>query len=350
VPRRKPTSDVASALRRHVVAHGLAGDVPVIEGVESPAEWQAHRAAVIADWQPSGAMETEYADRIARLTWRLRRVDRFEVDSITVARERVEFDFARARRWDGRPSSVEEARAQADQAARIVRMVQRLTRVAPDTRLPGADVERFLDELARDAELDLDDILDALHEAEAAALEADDGGNDAASADDLMRAGAAVSEGEAAGPATPTGSAARGAGAAAVAEPDGEAIDNDVLSRPAHAAIRWTATRLITVLRALAADDAAAFEDAMRAFVTRARALAAGAEREAAEARDEIDRMRRERLLPGAREMDLIIRYESALNRMLYQAINQLESAQARRNGAPVALPLRLQHYGGRNG
>jgi hypothetical protein len=225
-------------------------------------------------------------------------------------------------------------------------MVERLIHVAPDTPLPAADVERFLDELARDADLDLDDILNALHEAEAAALEADEAA-DRSRVTTAADASIGVAGARERGTRTRPDAHGPGLRAAAHSESEDEATD---VGAAAYAAGAWTAARLMTVLRALAADDAAAFEDAMRTFVARARALAAGAEREAAEARDEIDRMRRERLLPGAREMDLIIRYESALNRMLYQAINQLESAQARRNGAPVALPLRLQHYGGRNG
>jgi hypothetical protein len=59
----------------------------------------------------------------------------------------------------------------------------------------------------------------------------------------------------------------------------------------------------------------------------------------------EVDRMYQERLLPDTPTMDLIIRYEASLNRMLYQALNQLEANQSRRAGAPTPLH-RVQAFG----
>ncbi len=55
--------------------------------------------------------------------------------------------------------------------------------------------------------------------------------------------------------------------------------------------------------------------------------------------------MRDERLLPDAATLDRIIRYEASLNRMLYQALNQLEATQSRRTGAPTPLH-RVQAFG----
>ncbi len=98
MPRRKPTSNVGAALTRlNAVQHGLTAEAPVIPGVESAEEWDAHRAAIVDDRAPVGAMEAALVDRIARLAWRLRRVDRYECTSIAVARDRVEFDFAATR-------------------------------------------------------------------------------------------------------------------------------------------------------------------------------------------------------------------------------------------------------------
>ncbi|MDP9236054.1 MAG: hypothetical protein M3P30_01415 [Chloroflexota bacterium] len=55
--------------------------------------------------------------------------------------------------------------------------------------------------------------------------------------------------------------------------------------------------------------------------------------------------MGEERLLPDAPTLDRIIRYESNLNRILYQALNQLEAIQSRRGGAPTPLH-RIQAFG----
>ncbi len=83
----------------------------------------------------------------------------------------------------------------------------------------------------------------------------------------------------------------------------------------------------------------------LAAAVSRARGIAAGWQLEVARIGDEIDRMREERLLPDAATLDRVIRYEASLNRMLYQALNQLEATQSRRNGAPAALH-RVQAFG----
>lgn len=48
MPRRKPTSNVGTALTRlNAVQRGLTAEAPVIPGVESAQEWQAHRAAIV---------------------------------------------------------------------------------------------------------------------------------------------------------------------------------------------------------------------------------------------------------------------------------------------------------------
>jgi hypothetical protein len=45
-------------------------------------------------------------------------------------------------------------------------------------------------------------------------------------------------------------------------------------------------------------------------------------------------------MLPSAEVMDNIVRYESALHRQLYRAINQLERLQRRRLGDNVPAPI----------
>lgn len=107
----------------------------------------------------------------------------------------------------------------------------------------------------------------------------------------------------------------------------------------------WTTGRLLAVLKALAGRDGDAFSDLLRTAVSRARTIAAGWQIEVARIGAEIDRMREERLLPDAATLDRIIRHEASLNRMLYQALNQLEATQSRRTGAPAALH-RVQAFG----
>jgi len=107
----------------------------------------------------------------------------------------------------------------------------------------------------------------------------------------------------------------------------------------------WTVGRLIAVLEALAARDGDAFDGVLVEAVGRARTIVSDARLAVAPLGEEIDRIRRERLFPDAATLDNIIRYETALNRMLYQALSQLEATQSRRAGAPTPLH-RIQAYG----
>jgi hypothetical protein len=107
----------------------------------------------------------------------------------------------------------------------------------------------------------------------------------------------------------------------------------------------WTVGRLVAVMEALAARDGEAFVDVLAAAVARARTVAGDTRLSLVRLDEEIDRLRRERLLPDAPTLDRIMRHEANLNRMFYQALNQLEAAQSRRCGAPTPLH-RIQAYG----
>ena len=73
-----PNTDGGKALARlNAVSHGLRAASPVVPG-EDPAAWEAYREAVVSDLAPVGMLETELADRVALLSWRLRRVSAFE--------------------------------------------------------------------------------------------------------------------------------------------------------------------------------------------------------------------------------------------------------------------------------
>ena len=53
---------------------------------------------------------------------------------------------------------------------------------------------------------------------------------------------------------------------------------------------------------------------------------------------DEQDRMRRDRALPPQQELLNLTKYELGLNRMLFQAMHELEAVQSRRGGTPIPL------------
>ena len=277
MPRRKPTSNVGAAMTRfNAVEHGLTAQAPVIPGVESLEEWEAHRAAMFADRQPQGHLESQLVERIATLTWRLQRVAHYECESIAVSRERVEFDLAEKRKRSDEPKSLAEADARIDDAKRCLQILEHLHKTPPESPLPATDVSTILDELADRAERDADEFYDGI---------------------DLP--------------------------------PDG---------------VR-TAGELVAIFEALSERDSEAITETLAQTISAARTIASGREHDRVSIAEELDRMLRERLLPDGPTLDRITRYETALNRMLHQAISQLEAAQSRRAGAPIPL-ARVQVYG----
>lgn len=273
-------SDVSTAITRfNALRHGLTSNAPVVPGVESAEEWQEHLDAILSDRAPDGAVETKLAERAASLIWRLRRVERYECESIAVGRERVDDDFAKQQlmAFNNRAQSVAEAEQRAEDARRCLDLIQGLLKMPPDMLLASSDVEAILRELADQAEEELDGFMDGI-------------------------------------------------------------------AQPASGD-RWTAGSLLAAFRAIAARGGEAFEQMLADTVARALVIVGGQELEVARIAQEIDHMTRERLLPDAATLDRIIRYETALNRMLYQALSQLEAMQSRRAGAPTPLH-RIQAYG----
>ncbi|MBI5284754.1 MAG: hypothetical protein HY874_06635 [Chloroflexi bacterium] len=275
-PRR--TSDVGTALARfNALRHGVTSTAPVIPGVESAEEWEAHREAVAAALAPQGAIESILAERIALLAWRIQRVARYECSAIAAGRERVEFDYARSKERTDDPPTVAEAENRLEDARRCLKVIESLLETPPDTPLASIDAEKILEDLADSADELVEDLLEGIEAAEPGGL--------------------------------------------------------------------WTSGRLVAVFEAIAARDGDVFAELLGTAIARGRTIARGWELEVARIGDEIDRMRDERLLPEAATLDRLIRYEGSLNRMLYQALNQLEATQSRRTGAPTALH-RIQAFG----
>jgi hypothetical protein len=82
-----PQSTTGKAIAKlNAVIHGLGCAAPVALG-EKVEEWEIHRSAMIAAIAPIGALEMEFAERVASLTWRLRRVTRYETAVATVEEE-----------------------------------------------------------------------------------------------------------------------------------------------------------------------------------------------------------------------------------------------------------------------
>ena len=73
-----PKTNAGRAVAKmNATAHGLRSAAPVIPG-ERAEDFDAFRAGVVATLAPVGTLEAELADRVASLSWRLRRVVAYE--------------------------------------------------------------------------------------------------------------------------------------------------------------------------------------------------------------------------------------------------------------------------------
>jgi hypothetical protein len=66
-----------AAYRLNATTHGLSCKTVVIRG-ERNSDWESHRAGMIETVAPVGALELELTEQVAVLTWRMRRVVRYE--------------------------------------------------------------------------------------------------------------------------------------------------------------------------------------------------------------------------------------------------------------------------------
>lgn len=107
---------------------------------------------------------------------------------------------------------------------------------------------------------------------------------------------------------------------------------------------RWTAARLRAALEMLAgpAGGLAGFindiRDSLDDGILRRQSAVV-------ETRDEMQRLRRQRMLPEDRTLHNIVRYEAHLSRLFYRAYHELEALQSRRTGLPSTI-TRLQMHG----
>jgi hypothetical protein len=82
----KRTPEGKRASSRNAITHGITSPNPVIPG-EDPDEWRAHLQDWLDDLHPVGKLEEHLVERLAIVTWQQRRLLRYEVESIALARD-----------------------------------------------------------------------------------------------------------------------------------------------------------------------------------------------------------------------------------------------------------------------
>jgi hypothetical protein len=107
MPKTGPKSPRGKAVsRRNSWKHGIKSDAPVVVEInEDPREWERHRVATIESLEAEGHIEILFAERIANLFWRLKRLEHYETEMIIVhlsgIPDRMEVLVTAGKAWSG---------------------------------------------------------------------------------------------------------------------------------------------------------------------------------------------------------------------------------------------------------
>jgi hypothetical protein len=130
-----PRSPLGKAIvGQNPARHGLYSASPVIHGLESPAAWEQHRCSTIASCAPVGQLETDLAERVALILWRLKRITRYERDVTTSSHGRA-FDDLNYNQLNllHPENSPEPVRERLSRARARLRNLTRLAEAPPST-------------------------------------------------------------------------------------------------------------------------------------------------------------------------------------------------------------------------
>ena len=131
--------------------------LPALPYVERAADCEAHRAALLADLAPEGALEAALAERPALLLWRLDRVAPSEHALLAHAQERAEWDLSQRRAAVGvapdRPNveHPDDVRSTVRWQAAALALLEQLPALDDAAPLPSEAVDEALDVLAETA-------------------------------------------------------------------------------------------------------------------------------------------------------------------------------------------------------
>jgi|HubBroStandDraft_4_1064222.scaffolds.fasta_scaffold20467_3 hypothetical protein len=121
---------------RNAVKHGIFTVVPILSGIESRNDWEKHRYGVVRSIAPVGYLEELLTMRLAILSWRLRRVVRYEAEVSTASLARTEADMEE-RDEDGSQKSEEpgSAREKVRNASVVMKTLQALSKLPDEKKL-----------------------------------------------------------------------------------------------------------------------------------------------------------------------------------------------------------------------
>ena len=96
------TNEGKAVTRLNAAKFGIYSVTPVVPAFERQAEWLAHHDQAFQDLAPEGCMQEIIAERIAIITWRLRRLVRYEREQTRNRQRNIPENLALVSRIEGR--------------------------------------------------------------------------------------------------------------------------------------------------------------------------------------------------------------------------------------------------------
>jgi hypothetical protein len=277
------TQEGKEVVKWNATRHGIRSPAPVVPGIERTEDREEHRDGILESLQPEGHLELVLAERAALLSWRLRRVIRFETESIALYQEQIEEDLARQRRFGSGVLGAyhpEEVHWELKDAQRTHRTLTKLPGLPGDKHLSGADAAGVLWGVSAYIEdEDLQKVQPPSGVPEWAGVEGD------------------------------------------TAEWDG-----------------WTVGVVMEYVDSMASEAGESPEELLEAATEKARLEVISAKQAVERVEKDLERMSRERLLPDEKTLEKVARYEAHLSRGLYKALHELEALRVRRLGGSAPL------------
>jgi len=278
------TQEGKEVVRWNATRHGIRSPAPVVPGVEKKEDWEEHRDGVLESLEPEGYLELVLAERVALLSWRLRRVICYETESIALYQERVEDDLARERRFESGPDHPEVVRSHAKSARDDHRLLKRFAKMEDEKVLSALDADSVIW--------------------------------------DAMECADKVAEGE--------------------VDPSELLESVSVPGLPDSDSWEgykgWTAGLVRAVIEKVAQATDEEPEELLEAAIRSAQWKAERSKLEAEKVERDLRNMAMERLLPDEKFLEKVAKYEAHLSRGLYKALHELEALQVRRTGGAAPL------------
>ena len=278
------TQEGKEVVKWNAVQHGVRSPAPVVPGIEKSEDWEEHRDGMLQSLSPEGHLELVLAERVALLSWRLRRVIRYETESKALYQERAEDDLARERRFESGPDHPEVVRSDAKSARDDHRLLKRFAKMEDEKSLSASDADSVIW--------------------------------------DAMECADKVAEGEVDPEELLEGVSVPGL-------PDSDSWEGYK---------GWTAGMVRAVIEKVAQATDEESEGLLEAATRDARFKMERTKRETEKVERDLRNMARERHLPDEKILEKVATYEAHLSQGLYKALHELEALQVRRTGGAAPL------------